>query len=262
FERGVIGLRRSEGVGLMLEAADGYSGHARLMVGWVRPTGRITNDARNPGCSLAAGFRRRRSAAGQGAAHRAALQPEYPRPDLDHAVHGAQPWLHGVRHALRHRRDEQDPAAGGGEVDREPRSPPVDLRDAQPQVNALSRGEVDIIEQPAFESYAPLKADKNVQVVNSNPLGFQYMCRFNHLHPPFNNRKIREAALAAMPQEPFLRAQVGVKEFYHSCPSMFTCNTPYASAKGSDIQSKSSMKKARELLKSSGYDGTPVVIMK
>jgi len=136
------------------------------------------------------------------------------------------------------------------------------LRDAQAQVNALSRGEVDIIEQPAFESYAPLKADKNIQVVNSNPLGFQYMCRFNHLHPPFNNQKIREAALAAMPQEPFLRAQVGVKEFYHSCPSMFTCNTPYASAKGSDIQSKSSMKKAQELLKSSGYDGTPVVIMK
>jgi len=136
------------------------------------------------------------------------------------------------------------------------------LRDAQAQVNALSRGEVDIIEQPAFESYEPLKADKNIQVVNSNPLGFQYMCRFNHLHPPFNNQKIREAALAAMPQEPFLRAQVGVKEFYHSCPSMFTCNTPYASAKGSDIQSKSSMKKAQELLKSSGYDGTPVVIMK
>lgn len=136
------------------------------------------------------------------------------------------------------------------------------LRDAQAQVNALQRGEVDIIEQPAFESYEPLKADKNIQVVNSNPLGFQYMCRFNHLHPPFNNQKIREAALAAMPQEPFLRAQVGVKEFYHSCPSMFTCNTPYASAKGSDIQSKSSMRKAQELLKSSGYDGTPVVIMK
>jgi peptide/nickel transport system substrate-binding protein len=31
---------------------------------------------------------------------------------------------------------------------------------------------------------------------------------------------------------------------------------------GSDIQSKSSMKKAQELLKASGYDGTPVVLMK
>jgi peptide/nickel transport system substrate-binding protein len=136
------------------------------------------------------------------------------------------------------------------------------LRDAQAQVNALSRGEVDIVEQPAFESYAPLKADKNVQVVNSNPLGFQYMCRFNHLHAPFNNAKVRQAALAAMQQEQFLRAQVGIKEYYRSCPSMFTCNTPYGSAKGSDVQSKSSMKKAQDMVKSSGYDGTPVVIMK
>jgi peptide/nickel transport system substrate-binding protein len=136
------------------------------------------------------------------------------------------------------------------------------LRDAQAQVNALVRGEVDIIEQPAFESYAALQADKNVQVVNSNPLGFQYMCRFNHLHPPFNNQKVRQAALAAMTQEPFLRAQVGIKEFYRSCPSMFTCNTPYGSAKGSEIQSKSNVKKAQQLLKTSGYDGTPVVIMK
>jgi peptide/nickel transport system substrate-binding protein len=136
------------------------------------------------------------------------------------------------------------------------------LRDAQAQVNALERGEVDILEQPAFESYAPLQADKNVLVVNSNPIGFQYMCRFNHLHPPFNNQKLRQAALAALPQEPFLRAQVGIKDFYRTCPSMFTCNTPYGSPKGSDIQSKSNMRKAQELLKSSGYDGTPVVLMK
>jgi peptide/nickel transport system substrate-binding protein len=136
------------------------------------------------------------------------------------------------------------------------------LRDAQAQVNALVKGEVDIIEQPAFESYPALQADKGVQVVNSNPLGFQYMGRFNHLHPPFNNPKVRQAALAAFSQEPFLRAQVGIKEFYRPCPSMFTCNTPYGSAKGTELQSKSNMKKAQELLKASGYDGTPVVLMK
>ncbi|HYR35701.1 MAG TPA: ABC transporter substrate-binding protein [Burkholderiales bacterium] len=136
------------------------------------------------------------------------------------------------------------------------------LRDAQAQVNALINGEVDILEQPAFESYPPLKADKNVQIVNSNPLGFQYMGRFNHLHPPFNNAKVRQAAMAAFQQEPFLRAQVGIKEYYRSCPSMFTCGTPYGSPKGSDIQAKSNLKKAQELLKASGYDGTPVVLMK
>src|ERR671915_1190987 len=88
------------------------------------------------------------------------------------------------------------------------------------------------------------------------------MSRFTPLHPPFNNQKVRQAALAAMAQEPFLRAQVGIKEFYRPCASMFTCNTPYGSAKGSEIQSKSNMKKAQELVKASGYDGTPVVIIK
>jgi peptide/nickel transport system substrate-binding protein len=136
------------------------------------------------------------------------------------------------------------------------------LRDAQSQVNALANGEVDVLERPAFESYEQLRKAPGVELVTKDPLGFQYMCRFNHLHPPFNNAKVRQAALAALPQEPFLRAQVGDKDLYRRCDSMFTCNTPYGSAKGSDIQSKSNMKKAQELVKASGYDGTPVVIIK
>jgi peptide/nickel transport system substrate-binding protein len=136
------------------------------------------------------------------------------------------------------------------------------LRDAQSQVNALAKGEIDIIEQPAFESYTALRADPNVQVVNSNPLGFQYMLRFNHLHPPFDNPKVRRAAIAALNQEAFLKAQVGVKDFYRACASMYACNTPYGSAKGAEIQSKGGIKQAQTLLKESGYDGTPIVIMK
>lgn len=136
------------------------------------------------------------------------------------------------------------------------------LRDAQAQVNALIKGEVDVLERPAFESYAQLKQSKDVQIVNRDPMGYQYMCRFNHLHPPFDKAAVRRAALASFNQEAFLKAQVGVKEYYHTCGSMFTCNTPYANTAGSDIMMKSNMKKARELLKASGYDGTPVVLMK
>src|SRR5687767_13962158 len=136
------------------------------------------------------------------------------------------------------------------------------LRDAQAQVNALAKGEVDILERPAFESYEQLKKADGVVLVNKDPLGFQYMGRFNHLHPPFNNAKVRQAAIAAMQQEPFLRAQVGVKEFYKSCASMYTCGTPYGTAKGSDIQSKTKMKRAQELRKASDYAVPPVVILK
>ncbi|MSP95629.1 MAG: ABC transporter substrate-binding protein [Betaproteobacteria bacterium] len=136
------------------------------------------------------------------------------------------------------------------------------LRDAQAQANALSKGEVDIIEAPAFENVEALKKDPGVQVMNLAPAGLQYMARFNHLHKPFDNPAVRRAALAAFSQEPFLKAQVGLKEYYRACASMFTCGTPYGSPAGSDIQSKSNMKKAQELLKASGYDGTPIVLMK
>jgi peptide/nickel transport system substrate-binding protein len=136
------------------------------------------------------------------------------------------------------------------------------LRDAQAQVNALQKGEVDIIEALGFDFYETVKADTTLQMPRYATYGLQYMARFNHLNKPFDNPKVRQAALAAFQQEPFLRAQVGVKALYRPCYSMFICGTPYGSTAGSDIQGKGNMKKAQELLKASGYDGTPIVLMK
>jgi peptide/nickel transport system substrate-binding protein len=136
------------------------------------------------------------------------------------------------------------------------------LRDAQAQVNALQKGEVDVIEALGFDHYEAAKGMAEVQLPKYSNFGLQYMARFNHLHKPFDNAKVRQAAMAAMSQEPFLRAQVGVKELYKPCASMLICGTPYGTTAGSDIQAKSNMKKAQDLLKASGYDGTPIVIMK
>jgi peptide/nickel transport system substrate-binding protein len=135
------------------------------------------------------------------------------------------------------------------------------LRDYQAQVNALANGEVDIIENVPFQHYETLVKNKDIEI-RKTKIGLQYMCRFNHLHKPFDNAKVRQAVLASFRQEPFLKAQVGVKELYKPCASMFTCGTPYGVSTGSEIQSKGSMRKAQQLLKESGYDGTPVVIMK
>lgn len=135
------------------------------------------------------------------------------------------------------------------------------LRDPQAQVNAIAKGEVDIIEALAFDHYANAVKLKGVKVIKPK-VGLQYMCRFNHLWPPFDKVEVRRAALAAFSQGPFLKAQVGVKALYKPCASMFTCGTPYANNAGSEIQSKSNMRKAQAMLKKSGYDGTPVVIMK
>src|SRR4051794_5100827 len=67
------------------------------------------------------------------------------------------------------------------------------LRDAQAQVNALQKGEVDIIEQLAFEHYETVKKDPGLQLPVFDNVGLQYMARFNHLNKPFDNVKVRRA---------------------------------------------------------------------
>ena len=138
------------------------------------------------------------------------------------------------------------------------------LKDAQTQLNALLAGEIDMIEQPAFEQYPQLRKDNRVSIVDTGTVNYQYVMRFNHLVPPFNNPKVREAAMWAMNQEAFLRAQVGPENegMFYTCPSMYPCGTPLASPKGSDFMVKGNMAKAQQLLKDSGYDGKPIVVMR
>ena len=138
------------------------------------------------------------------------------------------------------------------------------LKDAQTQLNALLAGEIDIIESPAFEQYPQLRKDPRVNLVDMRTMNYQYLMRFNHLVPPFSNVKVREAAMWAMNQEAFLRAQVGPENegLFFTCPSMYPCGTPLASPKGSEFMVKGNIAKAQELLKVSGYDGKPIVVMR
>lgn len=160
-------------------------------------------------------------------------------------------------------RDEPPSGTTGGKrvyVDRVEMN--LALRDPQSQVNALINGEVDMIEQPAFQSYAALKASKDIKIDSGNLSGLQYTVRLNHTQPPFDNVKVRQAALAAMSdQEAFLKAQVGLKEYYKVCKAMFYCGTQYANEAGAEA-AKKIMREAQEMLKNSGYDGTPVLVLK
>ncbi len=160
------------------------------------------------------------------------------------------------------RKEPASGSAGGKHVFVERVEWNLALRDPQAQVNALQKGEIDIIEQLSFDHYEAVKASKDLALFFWTPIGRHFMARFNHLHKPFDKPEVRRAAIAAFNQEPFLRAQIGVKDLYRTCPSIYNCGTPYSTAAGSDIQSKSNLKKAQELLKASGYDGTPVVILK
>jgi peptide/nickel transport system substrate-binding protein len=128
-------------------------------------------------------------------------------------------------------------------------------------VNALAAGEIDIVEAPAHELYPSLRDNPQIQLVETNPRRYGFFLRFNHLQPPFDNVKVRQAAMAALNQEAFLKAQVGQPGMYRTCFSVYPCQSIYATGKGMDFIAKPDMKRAQQLLKDSGYDGTPIVLL-
>lgn len=140
------------------------------------------------------------------------------------------------------------------------------IPDAQTAASALMAGEVDFFEVPPIDILPTLSAAPGVKVEVFNNLGNVGLCRLNHLHPPFNNLAARKAAQLAINQEDILRASVGNPAYYRTCGSNFTCDSPMGVEDGSEaLMLKAPMAqrqaRARELLKESGYDGKPVVIL-
>jgi peptide/nickel transport system substrate-binding protein len=156
-----------------------------------------------------------------------------------------------------------EPASGmaGGKVVKVDRVEWIVMSDQQTVVNALKAGEIDFVEQPSVDLLPEITKSPDVKIVNANPLGYQYAFRFNVLHKPFDNPKIRQALLYAFDQEDFLKAAIGDPNYYKECKALFICGMPFQSDAGMTDKLESNFKKARELLKEGGYDGAPVVLL-
>lgn len=140
------------------------------------------------------------------------------------------------------------------------------IADPQTAASALITGEVDFYEQPPTDLRSMLEAAPGVKLEVFNKLGLVGYCRLNHLHPPFNNLAARRAAQLAINQEDTLRAFMGNPSDYRTCGSHFTCGSLMGVEDGSEaLMLKAPMAqrqaRARELLKESGYDGKPVVLL-
>ena len=156
-------------------------------------------------------------------------------------------------------RSEAPSGTTGGKIVKVERVEWVMLKDAQTQVNALVNGEVDMLESVPFEHYNTLKV--NNRITTAVAAGGQYLLRFNHLVPPFDDVRVRRAAMLCMDQGALLRTQVGVRELYKICMSVYPCGSPLASKKSVDFTDKPQFAKARDLLKAAGYKGQPVVLL-
>src|SRR2546425_2273233 len=146
----------------------------------------------------------------------------------------------------------------GGKLDR------VEWRaiaDHQTAVKALLAGEIGHNEAPPHDLLPVLKKDASIKLVDLNPLGNQYTFRFNVLHKPFDNAKVRQAVFHAFNQEDFLKGVIGDPAYYKTCKSFFPCGSPMASTTALEGLLDSNFEKSKALLKEAGYDGTPVLLM-
>ncbi|MBN8978295.1 MAG: ABC transporter substrate-binding protein [Rhizobiales bacterium] len=159
-------------------------------------------------------------------------------------------------------RSEPPSWTAGGKVVKVDRVEWITMPDAQTVVNAIQSGDIDFSETPSYDLLPILEADKDLVIHTLSPLGFQTLGRMNFLYPPFDNPKIRRAAFLAASQKPVLDALIGNPKYYKVCGAVFGCGTPLASDVGAETLIKGDgMEQAKKLLKESGYDGTPVVVM-
>jgi peptide/nickel transport system substrate-binding protein len=158
-------------------------------------------------------------------------------------------------------RSEAPSGMAGGKVVKVDRVEWKWIPDQQTAINALTAGEIDYMEAPQHDLLPIVKKDANLKLVDINPLGNQYTFRFNVLHKPFDNAKVRQAVFYAFNQEDFLKATIGDPTYYKTCRSFYPCGTPFETTKGMEGLLESNFAKSQALLKEAGYDGTPIVLM-
>ena len=135
------------------------------------------------------------------------------------------------------------------------------LPDAAVALQALQRGEVDIIDSPQIDLLPLVQDDANVEVKVLDRLGWQGIIRPNALFPPFDNPKARQALMLAVDQNSYLAAIAGDQPLKRPCLAIFVCGSPNETMAGSEPFAHRDLARARALLKEAGYNGEKVVLM-
>ena len=146
-------------------------------------------------------------------------------------------------------RTEPPSWASGGKVVKVDRVEWLYIPDATTKIATLNSGEADWWENPPPDVWPVLAANRDITVIEANPLPSMGCVRFNHLLPPFDNVKMRQAVLIVANQSDFMSAYAGDPQNWKVCPSFFTCGTPMSSTAGSEaLTGKRDFDKAKKLV--------------
>lgn len=159
-------------------------------------------------------------------------------------------------------RSEPADTFAGGKIPKVDRIELVWISDPQTAMQALIAGEIDFYEQPSIDFVPILQQAKGVALMKTGAIDSHFgMVRLNHLHPPFNNKKARQAMYYLLKQEDFLQAVIGNPEYYRVCHGLITCGSPLQNEGGSAMLKEFNPKKALEMFKEAGYKGEPITIL-
>ncbi len=156
-----------------------------------------------------------------------------------------------------------EPASGfaGGKVVKVDRVEWVIIRDPSTAFAALKDNEVDMLDAPPLDLLPVVQGDSNVVIGEVWPLESYAMLRFNSLWPPFDNIKARQAVAHAMNQADYMSAAYGDPKYWHECYAFWVCGSRNGTEVGSEAYRHPDLDLARKLVRESGYDGTPVVLI-
>ncbi|MBY0335305.1 MAG: ABC transporter substrate-binding protein [Acetobacteraceae bacterium] len=155
-------------------------------------------------------------------------------------------------------RDEPAESASGGKRVHFERLEILWIPDGGTAAAALRTGEIDWIEYPLPDLVPLLDRDRNVRTQVYDPNGFLGFLRFNHLHPPFNDVRVRRAIRDVLVQPDFMQA-VALPGDWQECHSLFPCSVPGAMEFPPAPRGPQTMERARQALRDAGYNGEPIV---
>jgi peptide/nickel transport system substrate-binding protein len=159
-------------------------------------------------------------------------------------------------------RKEPPSFASGGKVAKIDRIEWLYIPDPATASAALNAGEADWYEQPPTDLLPVFAGNPDIVVATVDPLGNHGILRFNHLQPPFDNLKLRQAVLNLVDQQDYMRAAAGNPKYWKTCATLFVCGGPLETNAGADALLKApNLATAKELIAQSGYKGEKIVLL-
>jgi peptide/nickel transport system substrate-binding protein len=129
---------------------------------------------------------------------------------------------------------------------------------------ALTKGEVDLLDQPSLDNTPTVERNPDIVIFKNFTVGVYGMMRPNHLHPPFNNVKARQALAMMVNQREYSQASFGGEQFWKDatpCFSLWICGGPFGTQVGAEAYRQQNIERAKQLLAEAGYKGEKVTLI-